>query len=80
MLLIERYLTHTIDGVVGVINNLWHTVLSTLHHHAATEHTAEVSTLDGIHQTTCIDRQDTILFPITGFRIGVNRTVRFKEV
>ena len=57
-----------------------HTVLRALHHHTATEHTTEVSTLDSIHQTTGIDWQYAILFPVTSSRIGVNRTVRFKEV
>ena len=80
VLLVERYLTHTVDGVVGVIDNLRHTVLRPLHHHTATEHAAEVSTLDGIHQTTGIDRQHTVLLPVTSFRVCVNRAVSLKEV
>ena len=52
-----------------MIDNLRHTVLCPLHHHTATEDTAEVSTLDGIHQTTGIDGDNTILLPIN--RIGV---------
>ena len=80
ILLIERHLTDTVDGVVGVVHNLWHTVLSTLHHHTTAEHTAEVGSLDGIHQTTRIDRQHTIFLPITSSRIGINRTVTIEHV
>ena len=79
MLLVERYLTHTVDGVVSMVHYLRHTVLSTLHHHAATEDTAEVGTLDGIHQTSCIDRQYSVLLPVTRSRIGVNRTVAIEH-
>ena len=67
-LLIQRHLTHTVDGVVGVVNGLRHTVLSTLHHHAAAEDAAEVSALHGVHRTAGIARADTVLYPI--FRIG----------
>ena len=63
-LLVQRHLTHTVDGVVGIVCNLRHTVLGALHHHTATEHTAEVSTLDGVHRTAGIDRQHTVFFPI----------------
>ena len=63
-LLVQRHLTHTVDGVVGIVCNLRHTVLGALHHHTATEHTAEVSTLDGVHRTAGIDWQHTILLPI----------------
>ena len=54
--LVQRHLTYTVDGIVGVVCFLRHTVLSTLHHHSTTENTAQVSTLDTIHQTTGIDR------------------------
>ena len=53
-LLVQRYLTYTVDGVVGVIHYLRHTVLSTLHHHTAAEDTTEVGTLDGVHRATGI--------------------------
>ena len=62
--LIQRHLTHTVHGVVGLIGHARHTVLSTLHHQSATEDTAEVSTLNGIHQTTCIDRAEAPQLPI----------------
>ena len=52
--LVQRYLTYTVDGVVGIVHFLWHTVLGTLHHHATTEHSAEVGTLDGVHDTAGI--------------------------
>ena len=65
-MLVERHLTHTVDGVVGVVGLLRHTVLCTLHHHAAAEHAAEVGTLDAVHQTAGIDGQHTALFPIGG--------------
>ena len=54
VLFVQRHLTHTVDGIVGVVHNLRHTVLSTLHHHTTTENTAEVSTLDGVHDTSGI--------------------------
>ncbi len=71
--MVERHLTYTVDGVVGVIDNLWHTVLCSLHHHSATEYAAEVSTLEGVHQTTSIDRAYTILFPVSWVRIFLTR-------
>ena len=73
LFLVERHLTHTVDGVVGVIHNLRHTVLCSLHHHTATKDTAEVCTLNGVHQTTGIDRNDTVLFPIEFVRIFLAR-------
>ena len=60
-LLIQRHLTDTVDSIVSVVYNLRNTVLCTLHHHTTAEHTAEVGTLDGIHRTTGIDWQHTIL-------------------
>ena len=63
-LLIERHLTHTIKGIVCVIDNLRHTVLSSLHHHTATKHTTEIGALYGVHDTSSIDGTYTILFPI----------------
>ena len=62
--LVQRHLTDTVDGIVGIVCNLRHTVLGALHHHTTTKHTAEVSTLDGVHRTAGIDWQHTILFPI----------------
>ena len=62
--LIQRHLTYTVDGIIRVVSNLRHTVLSTLHHHTTAEHTTEVSTLNGIHRTASIDWQHTILLPI----------------
>ena len=41
-LLVQRHLTHTVDGVVGVVHRLRHTVLGTHHHHTATKDTTEV--------------------------------------
>ena len=62
--LVERHLAHAVDGVVGVVNSFWHTVLSPLHHHAAAEDAAEVGTLDGVHQTAGIARAHAVLFPV----------------
>ena len=64
MLLIQRHLTHTVDGIVGEIDDLRHTVLGTLQHHTTAEHTAEVGTLDAVHQTTGIHGQHTALLPV----------------
>ena len=74
-LLVQRHLTYTVNGVFGVIHHLWHTVLSTLHHHAATEHTAEVGTLDGVQDTTGIDGADTVLKPICWIRFFSDVTI-----
>ena len=63
-LLVERYLANTVDGVVGVVNSLGHTVLGTLYHHTATKDATEVGTLDGVHNTACIARTNTVLHPI----------------
>ena len=63
MLLVERHLAYTVDGIVGVVHNLRHTVLSTLHHHAASKHSAEVGALDGVHQASGIARAHTVFFP-----------------
>ena len=52
-----------------MVHNLRHTVLCALHHHTATEDAAEVSTLDGVHQSAGIDRDNTILLPIGRIRI-----------
>ena len=63
-LLVERNLTHTVDGVSLIVNDFRHTVLGTLHHHATAEHTTEISTLDGVHRTTGIYGTYTVLLPI----------------
>ena len=68
VLLVERHLTDTVNGIVGMIHDFWYTVLSTLHHHTRTKHTAEVSTLDGVHRTTGIDGTYTVLLPILRIR------------
>ena len=60
MLLVERQLTHTVDGVVNGLAYFCHTVLGALQHHARTKHTAEVGTLDGVQQTTGIDRTEAV--------------------
>ena len=41
-LLVQRDLTHTVDGVVGIVHCLGHTVLGTHHHHTTTKDAAEV--------------------------------------
>ena len=66
MLLVERYFADTVDGVVSMIDNLRHTVLGALHHHATAKDATEVGTLDGVHQTTGIDGADAVLCPIDG--------------
>ena len=66
--LVERHLAHTVDGVVGEVHGFRHTVLGTLHHHAAAEDTAEVGTLDAVHQSAGIARAHTVLLPIC--RVG----------
>ena len=75
--LVQRYLTYTVDGVVGVVDDFGHTVLGALHHHTATEDTAEVGTLDGVHRATGIARKHTVLFPVGAIRrsIGVEHRI-----
>ena len=68
---VKRHLTHAVDGVVGVVGLLRHTVLCALHHHTAAEDAAEVGTLDAVHQTTGIDGQHAALFPIACIGIGL---------
>ena len=58
-LLVERHLAHAVDGVVDVFTHVGHTVLGTLQHHATTKDATEVSTLNSVQQTSCIDRTDT---------------------
>ena len=70
MLLVEREFTHTIDGIVDVLAHLSHTVLRALEHHTRTKHTTEVSTLNSIQQTTCIDRAETVRLEIVLHLIG----------
>ena len=66
--LVQRHLAHTVDGIVGIVGGLRHTVLSTLHHHTTAKDTTEVGTLDGVHDTTGIDGHHTILLPNDGVR------------
>ena len=78
--LVQRNLAHTVDGVVGIVHHFRHTVPGTLHHHTATKDTTEVSTLDGVHDTTSIDRYHTILLPVAWVghflaRNGHNNTI-----
>ena len=61
---VERHLAHTVDGVVGVVHNLRHTVLCSLHHHTTAPDATEVSALDGVHDTSGIARDDTVLLPV----------------
>ena len=74
-LLVQRHLTNTVDGVVGVINFLRHAVWGALHHHAAAEDTAEIGTLDGVHDTSGIDRNHAILLPIGRIRLTIGQFV-----
>ena len=76
VLLVERHLTDTVNGIVGMIHDFWYTVLSTLHHHTRTKHTAEVSTLDGVHRTTGIDGTNTVLLPIIMIRYSITITIK----
>ena len=56
-----------------MVHNLWHTVLCTLHHHTATKDSTEVCTLQGVHRTAGIDRDNTVLLPISRIRIFLTR-------
>ena len=81
-LLVQRQLTHTVDGIFRGISDISHTVLSTLKHQTTTKHTTEVGTLDGVQQTTGIDGAESILFPFCPFcltliRISRNRIILF---
>ena len=53
--LVQRDLTHTVDGVIGIVSHRRHTVLCSLQHEAAAEHTHHVGTLDGVDQAAFID-------------------------
>ena len=70
-LLVQRYLTHTVDSVVGSIFYLRHTVLGTLHHQTATEDTTEVGTLQRVQIATGIARYHTIFRPIGRIRLAI---------
>ena len=54
-----------------MVHDFWYTVLSTLHHHTRTKHTAEVGTLDGVHRTSGIDGTYTVLLPIIWVRYSL---------
>ena len=69
--LVQRHFTHTVDGVVGIVHLLRHTVLSALHHHTASPHTTEVGTLNGVHQAAGIDGEHSTLLPIGMASIGI---------
>ena len=68
MLLVQRNLTDTVDGIVVIIDHLGHTVLCTLQYHTATEDTREVGTLQRVQETSGIDGTYTILFPVKWIR------------
>ena len=61
---VQRYLTHTVDSIYGLIAHIGHTVDGSLQHQTATKHTTEVGTLNGIQQTSRIDGTETETFPI----------------
>ena len=64
ILLIQRYLAYTVDGVVLVIKYGGYSVGGTFHHHAAAPHTAKVGALYGVHDAAGIDRHHTVSYPI----------------
>ena len=74
ILFVQRYLAYTVDGIVGIVHRLGHTVTSSLHHHTTAKYTTEVSTLDGVHDTTSISRYHTVLPPDD--RVGLQLTYR----
>ena len=78
---VERNLSHTVDGVVGVVYNLRHAVLCSLHHHSATKHSTEVGTLYGVHDASCIARAYTVFHPVgrVGLAIGTQYVCAFKS-
>ena len=61
--LVERYFFHTVDGVLGIVHDIGYTVLCAIKHDTATEHTAEIGTLDGVQHTTGRERTFTVDIP-----------------
>ena len=74
-LLVERQLTDTVDGIVDVFAHLSHTILGALQHHARAEHATEVGTLDGVQQTSGIDRTEAVRLK-TALSLGSNIRIR----
>ena len=61
--LVERYFFHTVDGILGIVHDIGYTVLCAIKHDTATEHTAEIGTLDGVQHTTGRERTFTVDIP-----------------
>ena len=74
--LVERHLTHTVDGIVGIVHLIGHTVLGTMQYDTATKHTAEVGTLHGIHHTSRRDGTHTLDSPQVIHRLALCGNVR----
>ena len=53
--LVERQLAEAVDGVLGVVGLLGHTVAGAEEHQAAAVDTAEVGTLQGVEDAALID-------------------------
>ena len=66
---VERHFAHTVDGIVGLVLKIDHTVTGALHHHSAAKDAAEIGTLDGVHDAAGIARHHTVLNPI--LRLGL---------
>ena len=63
-LLVQRQLAHAVDGVLGVVGLLGHTVKGTLQHQSATEDAHEVGPLDGVQQSAGPDGAEALLHPV----------------
>ena len=77
---VKRNLAHTVDGVVGVVGLLGHTVAGTLKHHTAAPNAHEVGTLEGVQQTTGIDGAEAGFYPIGCIVITYTRTSTIEEI
>ena len=57
--LVERQLLYTVNGVIGVVNDIRHTVTGSAQNHSASEYAAEIGTLYGVHHTSGIQSTET---------------------
>ena len=65
LLLVKRQFSHTVDGIACVVGLLRHTVAGTLEHDTTTPDGCHVATLDGVQQTTGVDRAEAELIKVS---------------
>ena len=67
-LLVQRYFANTVDGIVDAVRFVEHTVIRSLHYHAAAKNSAEVGTLDGVQNAAGIQADGSLLLPTSRIR------------